>query len=107
MVRDVLQSLAEEGPNPGDLTELVTQGQKQMQAQASQAFTEACIEAMGVANMAALGSLAANISETEEPQAEEEVLAEMKAVAAKYFPNAKLTAVYTVQAPRPGCPLWR
>lgn len=102
VVRDVLQSLAEEGPNPGDLTELVTQGQKQMQAQASQAFTEACIEAMGVANMAALGSLAADISETEEPQAEEEVLAEMKAVAAKYFPNAKLTAVYTVQAPPSG-----
>jgi len=101
-VRDVLLSLAQEGPNPGDLTELVTPEQKQTQAQASQPFTVACIEAMRVANMAALGNIATGMSETQESQTEAEVLAEMKAVAEKYFPNAKLTAVYTVQAPPSG-----
>lgn len=99
VVRDVLLSLAQEGPNRGDLTELVTPGQKQMQAQASQAFTDACIEAMRVANVAGLGEIAGGTSDTTASQTEAQVLAEMKAVAAKYFPNARLTAVYTVQSP--------
>ncbi|MGE5579728.1 MAG: M16 family metallopeptidase [Bacillota bacterium] len=98
-VRDVLLTLAEEGPNRGDLSELVTPGQKQMQIASSQAFTKACAEAMGVANLAALGDTAGSTSETLGSQGTEaETLAEMKAVAAKYFPEAKLTAVYTIQA---------